>query len=231
MNKLVIGISPRYVLNEGSTVKYLKVNSDYIKTITDRGGFPLVLIDEDSLEETMKVCDGFLVIGGDDIDPCCYGENNDLNLSKDIDQDVDRIDKKIIEFAIKHNIPTLGICRGIQAMAAFLGGTLHQDIKTANLKHPENEKKHMVSRINMTNLSKLLPDSFLVNTFHHQSVNKVPDGFVVTYMNEDVIEAMEHQTLPFIGIQWHPERYYTDESKIIFDYFFDRVKEYGKNNK
>ncbi|MEI3526698.1 MAG: gamma-glutamyl-gamma-aminobutyrate hydrolase family protein [Bacilli bacterium] len=65
-----------------------------------------------------------------------------------------------------------------------------------------------------------------MNSYHHQSVKDLPDGFITTFVNQDVIEAIEHQTLPLIGIQWHPERFYTNESKIIFDYFFDLIKEY-----
>lgn len=230
MNKKIIGISPRFSINEGSDVSYLKINSDYLKQIIDRNGFPLVLIDEDSLEKTLEKCDGFLIIGGDDINPKYYGENNDLNQSKDIDDFTDRVDQKIIKYAVEHKIPTLGICRGVQAMAAFLGGSLYQDIKDANLSHPSENKKHYVKRINYTKLSSLLPDSFLVNTYHHQCVKLVPKDFIVTFKNEDVIEAMEHKTLPIIGVQWHPERYYTKESEIIFNYFFEKVNEYGKNN-
>lgn len=231
MNKKIIGISPRFSINEGSTVGYLKINSDYLKQIIDRNGFPLILIDENNLDETLSKCDGFLIIGGDDIDPKYYGENNDLNQSKDIDEFTDHIDEKIINYAIIHKIPTLGICRGIQVMAAFLGGSLFQDINDAGLSHPSSEKKHYIKRVNSTKLTSLLPESFLVNTYHHQAVKLVPKDFIVTYKNEDVIEAIEHKTLPIIGVQWHPERYYTNESKIIFDYFFEKVNEYGKNNK
>lgn len=230
MNKKIIGISPRFATNENSTTSYLKINSDYIKQIIDRNGFPLIIIDENNIDEVLNICDGFLIIGGDDINPVYYGENNNLNQSKNIDSFTDRIDEKIINFAINHQVPTLGICRGIQAMAAFLGGSLHQDINDANLSHPNKDNKHFVSRVNETKLSKLLPDSFLVNTFHHQAVNKVPNDFIVTYKNEDVIESIEHRYLPIIGIQWHPERYYTKESEIIFDYFFEQVNNYGKKH-
>ena len=82
----------------------------------------------------------------------------------------------------------------------------------------------------MGNLSKLLPEKFLVNTFHHQAVKTVPEGFIATYKNADVIEAIEHKTLPIVAVQWHPERYYTKESEIIFDYFLEKVNEYRENN-
>ena len=88
------------------------------------------------------------------------------------------------------------------------------------VKKPEliENKKHYVTKVSNTKLTSLLPESFLVNSYHHQSVKDLPDGFITTFVNQDVIEAIEHQTLPLIGIQWHPERFYTNESKIIFDY-------------
>lgn len=174
------------------------------------------------------MCDGFIIIGGDDINPKFYNENNDNNLSKGIEEITDSIDQKILNYAISHHIPTLGICRGIQAMAAFMNGSLYQDIYFANLNHPQENKKHYVTKVSNTKLTSLLPESFLVNSYHHQSVKDLPDGFITTFVNQDVIEAIEHQTLPLIGIQWHPERFYTNESKIIFDYFFNLIKEYKK---
>ncbi len=230
MKKQYIGISPRYILANENTATYLKIYDAYTKQIIDRNFIPLVLFDGPCFDELIKMCDGFLILGGDDINPTVYGENNDLNLSKDIDDNQDITDKKILDYAVKHKVPTFGICRGIQSIAAMLGGTLHQDISYANLYHPASEKKHMVTKVANGPVSSLLPDIFETNTFHHQCVNKVPEDFIVTYVNGDVIEAIEHKTLPMFAVQWHPERYYTKESEIMFDYFKQKVIEYGKNN-
>ena len=230
MKKLIIGLSPRFSTSDNLEYQYVRINKDYIKQVTSRDAICLILVEGPTLKDTLKMCDGFIVIGGNDIDPKYYGETNQEGLSKNIDPIMDEIDKEILEYATKHHIPTLGICRGVQAMAAFMGGTLHQDIKSSNLCHPSEDKKHFVTKVNDTKLTSLLPDSFLVNTYHHQAVKDAPDGFTITYVNHDVIEAMEHTTLPFVGVQWHPERYYTEESKIIFDYFFDLVKHNGKHN-
>lgn len=231
MNYPIIGISPRFSKEEKSGYSFLKINQDYITQIVNRGAIPLILLPSDGFEELISKCDGFLIIGGDDINPTYYGEKNEEGLSKGIDSLTDAIDQKIIQYATTHQIPMLGICRGIQAFAAFMGGTLHQDLATKQIAHPVPfEKKHYVTRVNETSLTRLLPEKFLVNTFHHQAVNQIPDGFIAIYQNVDTIEAIEHVHLPIVGVQWHPERYYTAESAIIFDYFMEKVNEYRKNH-
>lgn len=230
MKQPIIGISPRYAFYKETNRHFLQVNTDYIDQIVNRNAIPLILVPGPNLLNSLKMCDGILEIGGDDIDPKYYGETNDSGLSKGIDEETDLIDKEIIEYAIINKLPVLGICRGIQCIAAFLGGKLTQDIETDKLEHPAVDKKHYVERIATGNLSKLLPEKFLVNTFHHQAVKTVPEGFIATYKNADVIEAIEHKTLPIVAVQWHPERYYTKESEIIFDYFLEKVNEYRENN-
>lgn len=231
MNQKFIGVSPRFNIDSTSGQRFIKINMDYIKQIVSYNYTPLILFDCEDFENNLKLCSGFLILGGNDINPIYFNENNNLELSKGIDEITDELDRRIITFAKENKVPTLGICRGHQALAAFLGGSLHQDINHANLNHPENEKKHYVTKVANTNLTNLLPDNFLVNTFHHQAVNLLPEGFITTLMNGDVIEAIEHKDLPLIGVQWHPERYYTNESKIIFDYFYDQVKIFEQNKK
>ncbi|MCM1259675.1 MAG: type 1 glutamine amidotransferase [Prevotella sp.] len=231
MNYPIIGISPRFSKEEKSGYSFLKVNQDYIKQIINRGAIPLILLPSNGLEAMLSQCDGFLIIGGDDINPTYYGKTNDANLSKGIDPVTDEVDQKIIQYATAHQIPTFGICRGIQAFAAFMGGTLHQDLATEQVSHPiPLEKKHYVTCVNKTPLTNLLPEKFLVNTFHHQAVHHIPEGFIATYQNEGTIEAIEHTQWPIFGVQWHPERYYTAESAIIFDYFMEKVNEYRKKH-
>lgn len=230
MKQPMIGISPRLAINEKNGYTFMQINMDYLKQITQRNGIPLILTPGESFEAELMLCDGFLLIGGNDINPMYYHQTNDLGLSKEINDVEDKSDLRILQHAIHTKKPLLGICRGIQDMAAFLNGSLHQDIEYAGLSHPEHEKKHYVEKVNLGNLSKLLPDKFLVNSFHHQAVNQVPVDFIVTYKNGDVIEAIEHRTLPIFGVQWHPERFYTKESEIIFNYFWEKIYEYRNNH-
>ena len=97
MKQPIIGISPRYAFYKETNRHFLQVNTDYIDQIVNRNAIPLILVPGPNLLNSLKMCDGILEIGGDDIDPKYYGETNDLGLSKGIDEETALIDKEIIE--------------------------------------------------------------------------------------------------------------------------------------
>ncbi|MCC7460669.1 MAG: gamma-glutamyl-gamma-aminobutyrate hydrolase family protein, partial [Proteobacteria bacterium] len=73
--------------------------------------------------------------------------------------------------------------------------------------------------------------SLVVNSIHHQAVDKLGDGLVIEAMSEDdVVEAISLETSDFVlGVQWHPEFMTSGENekgegKSIFEYFMSRVK-------
>lgn len=223
-NKFILGISPRFF--KGETQDYIRVSMQYINAVKGYNHVvPLIITDTTNLDDLLSICDAYLCIGGDDLNPTIYNENNDLGLSKEINPLTDEIDKKIIEDAINFNKPFLGICRGIQSLAAFTGGSLHQDLSYDNVYHPLIETHlHSVAKVNNFGVAALLPDNFKVNSYHHQAVKDVPEGYIVLFKNGDTIEAIQSLTKPILGVQWHPERFYTEESKIIFDYFMGLIK-------
>ena len=221
MNKKIIGITPR--INHTETNTFIRVNRNYIDKLTSIDLVPFIITPGSDLSTILPLCDGFLVIGGDDFNPVMYGENNEAKLSKEIDDEMDQLDKEIIEYAVSKKLPILGICRGHQALSAVFGKALYQDFASSGLEHPHEDIYHEVTKVNNIGVAKLLPDKFISNTYHHQSIKDLAEGFVVLYKNHDVIEAVEHTTLPIVGFQWHPERMNTPESDIIFNYFKEKV--------
>ena len=227
-NKFVIGISPRMWSNE--TQDFLRVSTQYTNMLKRDDIVSLILTPSSTLTTLLNFCDGFLLIGGDDLDPKYYHETNDLGLSKGINKVIDEMDFEIVNHAVESKKPLLGICRGIQDLAAFLNGSLYQDLVHDKVSHPlEDENLHYVDKVNNFGVAKKLGDHFLVNSYHHQAVKDVPNDFVILYKNADTIEAIEHKNLPLLGVQWHPERIKSNESTIIFDYFFGKLYE-RKNN-
>lgn len=226
MKTTLIGIVPR-TLFENGTYK-VQLNYNYIIPFIERGVSTIILSLKDAnLMQILNECDGFLIPGGNDIDPTYYNEENTDSLG--IDAAVDELDLKVIKHAVKYQKPVLGICRGIQSIAAFLNGSLIQDIKKANLLNDEIDHTHLVENLHTHKFCENFKDVFVINSYHHQAVNKVPDDFVVIFKHHDIIEGIHHKYLPILGVQWHPERLHTTESKIIFDYFCENAKEYKQN--
>ncbi len=225
--KPIIGIAPRSMTYSNNYK--VQVNVSYLTPFNNRDINVIILpIESPNILELLELCDGFLLPGGDDIDPVYYNQNNDLGLSKDMDPALDKVDKIILDYAVANQKPVLGICRGIQSISAFLGGSLYQDIEHAGLQHEVNDAKHMVTTTPNTRISNLFKESFLINSYHHQVVDKLPKGFVVTHIYQDVIEGIIHETLPIFGVQWHPERFDSLESETIFDWFVEEVKKQCK---
>lgn len=215
MKKKIIGVTPR-ILTENNVEKEF-VNRRYLKPLHERGFNTLLLTAENpALEEILSLCDGFLITGGNDIDPTYFGQTNEENKSKHVRQEIDEVDRAVVEFALKHEKPLLGICRGYQAINIFLGGTLFQDIGSSHTSIKENHEVFTVP-------NRLIPfeDQILVNSYHHQALDKIADDLVIIARHTDgITEAFVHQKLPIFAVQWHPEiNKDSKESKLIFDTF------------
>lgn len=209
---MIIGISPRLTRNDSNTT-FVQISKNYFQALLDQQLTPLI-IPYQNYQEVLMLCHGFLIGGGEDINPAYYGEEN--NGSVGIDKQLDQIDLAIVNYASNYNLPLLGICRGFQAIVVFLGGSLIQDLNGLNAKH---HQKHFVRCCNETNFTKTLPTTFLVNSSHHQAIKNLPNTLRPIYECDNIIEAVEHYTKPIIGFQWHPERLNNSESTTIFKYF------------
>ena len=173
---------------------------------------PIVLIplvECTKVQEIIPLCSGLLLPGGNDALPCYYGEQTD-GFSQYYDAPMDLWELTVLDAFVKAKKPVLGICRGIQLMNVALGGDLYQDIKP--FEHvPHNDhwgKIHTVTVRRDTLLSRILgQDTVLVNSQHHQAVDKVAPGLVLSALSEDgIVEGIEKPDAKFcLGVQWHPE--------------------------
>lgn len=155
--------------------------------------------------------DGLLIPGGGDIDPSWYGQENIS--SKKINYERDKIVFKTIGDFIKHDKAILGICLGFQYLNVYFGGTLKQDIPN----HKDTE--HLVKSKDQL-FTSYFGESFIVNSNHHQCVDKLGDNlkvFGVTY--DGIVEAFMHKNNKVMGIQWHPERILNKNGKNVFELF------------
>lgn len=177
--------------------------SNYLAAVTAAGGDPVAAYLPAPGEEYA----GLVLAGGGDMDPAFFGQENWA--SKNIDLARDRAELALLDWFLERGRPVLGICRGHQAANVWAGGDLVQDLGeplvpfhsgAADLVHPVRAGEGSL-------LHRLYGPVFPVNSAHHQAVGRVGRGFAVTARSEGgVIEAMEHEILPLITTQFHPER-------------------------
>lgn len=166
--------------------------------------------------QSLEDFDGFIISGGDDVNPKLYEESLSIDDSK-YDNERDEFEQKIIKYAVNNKKPLLGICRGMQIINVTLGGSLHREVSQVFedfLPHDSMISKLLGRRdIKIAKDSKLfsilkIGDIAKVNSIHHQAVNKLGEGLVNVAREENgIIQAIESKENSnfLIGVQWHPE--------------------------
>ena len=234
MSKPLIGVMPLW--DEGK--KSIWMLPGYLEGIQEAGGTPVIFPlteDREELEQLCSLCNGFLITGGQDVDPAIYGETPIPQMGE-ICTVLDQMERQVLEYAIKEDKAVLGICRGIQYLNAMLGGSLYQDL---NVQHPSKTEHHMeppydrvihqVQIIDGTPLHRLLQLTELgVNSYHHQAVKTLAPSLTVMAESEDgLVEAVYMPEKSYVwAVQWHPElSYQTDKySRKIFESFVAACK-------
>ncbi|WP_342560374.1 gamma-glutamyl-gamma-aminobutyrate hydrolase family protein [Psychrobacillus sp. FSL W7-1457] len=235
--KPIIGVSSNL------TELVLSVPTDNIHAVTRFGGVPIVLpnMETELIDSIANLIDGLLLTGGGDIDPTLFGEEPHRSLGS-IVPERDEFEVELIKKMLEQNKPILGLCRGAQIMSIAAGGDMYQDIygqiETTLLQHdqkaPRTHASHFVQLGEGTVLKHIIgKDRIKVNSFHHQAVRKIPQGYQISGIASDgIIEAFESQHHSFvIGIQWHPECLVTtgdDSSEAIFKGFIEACKNSSK---
>lgn len=189
------------------------ITSNYKTIFVDLLSLPV-----DSIATTVIKCDGLLLSGGVDIAPRLYGKPDEINRCTAIDHHRDSVELKAIDEATRLQIPIFGICRGLQILNVYFGGTLITDIPS-EIKSPIQHQcvdylncTHRVNPITATRLSFLVKvDSSYVSSNHHQAIRKVAENFTVNARSSDgLIEGIEwvmaDDSLFIMAVQWHPER-------------------------
>lgn len=169
----------------------------------------------DSMNYFLNKCAGIIMTGGEDVNPDLYGKPEYKDLCELPDNFRDSIENIMILFAMNQKRPMLGICRGQQIINAVNGGTLIPDIPSYNpesqIAHrSKSDRAHEVTANDNSWMSHPKKKSHWVNSRHHQCVDKVAKGFIVSATSSDgIIESIEladDHVHPFvICVQWHPE--------------------------
>jgi len=202
-----------------------QVAKDYATAILAAGGIPLLHLGGIK-EGAANAADCLLLCGGGDIAPQHYGETP-LNDSVEVDCRRDRIEKELYTIFAKQGKPILGICRGIQCINAWEGGSLWQDLQPQTGKNHSGGQLHKVKRLQKGCILKGLPDVFTVNSFHHQAIKNLAPALTAIARSEDgFIEAIADEKRKIYAVQWHPERKTegSENCQSIFERFLQQVK-------
>lgn len=216
--------------------KYLQIKQFYTNALMQRGALPILVpitTNTSILDRYLEDADGLLLSGGVDVDPQYYDEpkKETCNFTHTAQ---DETGMYLIKRAIEKKLPIFGICRGMQLLNVYFGGSLYQDLNTElteimehNTELKDGELSHEVSIEKGTLLHDLIQhDTMQVNTYHHQAVKTLGKGLTVNAVATDgIIEAFEGPD-GLLAVQWHPEvlqHHHAPHAKL-FDYFVDLVK-------
>ena len=230
----LIGITGNF--SEGQ----LKLLPGYFRSVEAAGGIPVVIpplsiCDADTVSLLDRL-DGLLLSGGADLNPL-YMDEDPVPALHSINTERDRLELGLIRLAYDRQVPMLGICRGIQMLAAALGGSVMQDLSTdmpsvTLVKHDQDASRgtatHRVKAEEGSWVERLLGREFAVNSFHHQAVKDAGPHLRITARSADgVVEAVESTEMKsIIGVQWHPEAMKTEEMGLLFSAFLRAAAEY-----
>jgi putative glutamine amidotransferase len=164
---------------------------------------------------SLEGLDGLLLTGGSDVNPKLYGQPR-ADESEPPDDVRDELEMKLLAEALEADLPVLAICRGLQLFNVFYGGTLIQHLASADV-HRVKALDEEPGRHPAVHSIRVKPGAQLaeivgageheVNSRHHQAVDYVAPGLVVSAVAADgVIEGIEKPGAAFaVAVQWHPE--------------------------
>jgi putative glutamine amidotransferase len=190
-----------------------------------------VTTDENILYRYIDVIDALILSGGADVNPLLFNEEPHPNLGS-VDADRDAMEIALVKLAAAGKMPILAICRGVQVLNVAFEGTLHQHLSPDEfgVQHTQKTSGDFASHTILiepgSRLAAICGTETVVNSFHHQAVKDVAEGFVAAAKAKDgVIEAIELALKePFtIGVQWHPE-IMTEKHPVMLSLFKEFVK-------
>lgn len=191
----------------------------YSAAIREAGGLPLILPSTDQDEvilSYLEEADGLLLSGGADLLPYYLDQDPSPHLGE-VQKERDLFELKLIHLAGLKNIPTLGICRGMQLLGVAYGASLYQDLPSEyegklighNTPIPRNEVHHKIEIEEGSRLGQLFAEPEVwVNSLHHQAIKEASYPFrVVARSRDGVVEAIDAwPEKDILAVQWHPEQ-------------------------
>jgi putative glutamine amidotransferase len=198
----------------------------YFEAVTKAGGIAVLLPPQPAsaeiAERVLDGLDGLIITGGKDVDPARYGQSPHPTTDEPR-PDRDAWEDALLTAAIDRQLPFLGICRGLQVLNVSLGGTLHQHLPevVGDNRYNAGAGTFTVNEATVEGgrLAELLDgtESLGVKSYHHQAIDGLADGLVVTARSDDgIVQAVELPEYPFgVAVQWHPEEDAAEDARLF----------------
>jgi putative glutamine amidotransferase len=209
---------------------------NYTRAIEAEGGIPFVapVADPNIAAAMVAHVDGVLFSGGADIDPGYFDQPPHPQLGA-VDPQRDAFEFALYRAARHAGKPIFGVCRGIQLINVAEGGSLFQHLPALgrNVQHSQADRgglpHHLLQLSDGSRLQAAFgSDRVFVNSYHHQGLDRLGAGLLVTARaQDDLIEAVEGTSGAWLlGVQWHPEMSYAShpEQRAPFRAFLDAVR-------
>lgn len=185
----------------------------YVDRVAASGGLPVLLPSVPDVAEAADRLDALIIAGGGDVDPARYRSEAHERTGY-VRPARDAAELALAQRAFDRRIPVLGICRGLQVLNILRGGTLIQHLPDrlgGDERHAPGPGQYGRHRVHLVAGSRTAQvygrTEFEVATHHHQAVDTLGTGLVVTGRAPDgIVEAIEVPGHPFaVAVQWHPE--------------------------
>ena len=234
MHKPLIGVTPLYDRGRDS---YWMLPG-YFLALEEAGAVPVMLpltAEEAELRRLVETLDGFLIAGGQDVCPSVYGEEQKPTCAETCPER-DAMETALLRLLWEVDKPVFGICRGLQMLNAYLGGTLYQDLLTEHpsetnhrMAAPYDRAEHPVTLKKDAPLYALLGQETIgVNSCHHQAIRQLaPHLLPMAIAPDGLIEAVCAPEKRFVwAVQWHPEFFWKKDaiSRKLFKAFADAAR-------
>lgn len=207
----------------------------YFEAVNKAGGIAILLppqpVDADIANRVLDGLDGLIITGGKDVDPTRYGQEPHPETDEPR-RDRDEWEHELLTAAIQREVPFLGICRGAQLLNVSLGGTLVQHLPdiVGTRRYQLGDGNFADNEVvidEQTRLAGIVGDRVVGKSYHHQAIDRVGDGLVVTARSDDgTIQAVELDGVPFgVAVQWHPEQ--DDDDVRLFEGLVSAARDYN----
>lgn len=197
----------------------------YLDAVTRAGGIAVLLppqpVSAEIVGRVLDGLDGLIITGGKDVDPARYGQVAHPTTDEPR-RDRDSWEDALLTGAIDRGLPFLGICRGAQLLNVTLGGTLVQHLPdvVGSTRYNVGGGTFAVNEVAIepgTLVGGMVGETLAVKSYHHQAIDELADGLVVTARSDDgVIQAVELGDVPFgVAVQWHPEEDAAEDTRLF----------------